>query len=82
MTSVGAADLMDALCALHDRFGCERSSASFRLADDTLMTVSLDGPAGDLTIVRDAAGEPPVVLTAQAAPTAADIRALQRRRRR
>ena len=49
--SLGAGDLMEALCELHDRFGCERLSASFRLADGVLMTVALDADS-NLAITR------------------------------
>jgi hypothetical protein len=53
--SLGAGDLMAALAELHDRFGCERSTAAFRLADGELMTVSLDEHS-NLEITRESDG--------------------------
>ena len=51
--SLSTDDLVGALVDLHDRFGCELTTATMRLTDDVRLTISLDG-ASNLTITRDA----------------------------
>jgi hypothetical protein len=53
MSSLGTSDLVAALTELHDRFGCQHTSATFALGDGVRLTIALEGERGDLTIIRD-----------------------------